>query len=73
MNTKLFLHPGGDGVVNVVLSAPDGSPHSLVPSQKHTGDALGAERTFEIACGTESSVHQKQVEDRLWYSSTTQF
>lgn len=74
MNTELFLHPGGDGVVSVVLSAPDGSPHSLVPPQEHGGrDALGPERMFEIACGTDSIVCQKQVDDRLWSHSTTQF
>lgn len=78
MNAVLFLHPGGDGVVSTLLSAPDGSPHSLVPplyyvSQSMQGDALGAERVFEIACGADSSVHQKQVDDWLWYSSTAQF
>lgn len=79
MSTELFLHPGGDGVVSALLSAPDGSPHSLVPPLYYVsksmgrGDALGDERAFEIACGADSSVHQKQVDDWLWCSSTTQF
>lgn len=78
MNTELLLHPGGDGVVSALLSAPDGSPHSVVPplyyvSKSMGGDAVGAERAFEIACGADSGVHQKQVDDWLWYSSPTQF
>jgi len=76
MNTELFLHPGGDGVVSTLLSAPDGSPHSLVPPlycfKEHGGDAVGAERAFVIACGADSKFHQKQVNDWLWYSTTAQ-
>lgn len=53
-----------------MLPAPDGSLHSLLPplcyvSKSMEWDALGAEIAVGIACGADSSVCQKQVDDSV--------
>lgn len=77
MNAALFLHPEGEGIVTLCsllqMEALTVCFHHCYVSKSMEWDALGAEIAFGIACGADSSVCQKQVDDWLWFSSTTQF